>query len=100
MCIRDSGYGVSAATGLDPVLCVTAITAALMAAFSRQPGAAVIISLLVFPPTSIPVLAVAIAVGLLVPLPKALAPTKLAPPTPNTPPSGGSTGARRGRRPR
>ena len=99
-CGISFGYGVSAATGLDPVLCVTAITAALMAAFSRQPGAAVIISLLVFPPTSIPVLAVAIAVGLLVPLPKAIAPTKLAPPTPNTPPSGGSTGARRGRRPR
>lgn len=76
-CGISFGYGVSAATGLDPVLCVTAVTVALMAAFSRQPGAAVIISLLVFPPASLPVLAVAIAVGLLVPLPKALAPTKL-----------------------
>lgn len=73
-CSISFGYGVSAATGLDPVLCVTAVTAALMAAFSGQAGVAVIICLLMFPLASAPVLAVALAVGLLVPMPKGLRP--------------------------
>lgn len=71
-CGVSFGYGVAAATGLDPMLCVTAVTTALMAAFSRRAMAAAIICLMVFPLTSTPVVALALAVGLLVPLPKAL----------------------------
>lgn len=73
-CGISFGFGIAAATGLDAALCVTAVATALMAAFSRQAGAAAVISLLIFPPASIPVLAVALAVGLFLPLPKALAP--------------------------
>lgn len=63
------GYGCAALLGLDPMLCVTVVTCAVIGAYSRRPLLSLLLLLLIFPASSLPFIVFGLAVGLLVPLP-------------------------------
>ena len=66
-CGVSFGYGIAGLTGLDPLLCVTVVSTALIAGFSRRAAAALVLVLLCFPLASLPWALAAMAVGLLLP---------------------------------
>lgn len=68
-CGISFGFGVAGLLGIDPMLCVTVVTAALIAGFSRKPMIAVLLAVLCFPLSNVPWVVVAAAIGALVPLP-------------------------------
>ena len=70
------GYGFALISGVDPVFCVAACTAALMGAVMRQPLMAALLLIMCFPLKGVVVMLVAATIGAAIPLPKALRPTK------------------------
>lgn len=77
-CGISTGLGLTALTGIDPVLCTACLVATLLGGFSRKPIVAVVITLLCYPPSCLPALLVCAFAGAKLPLPKALDPTALA----------------------
>ena len=70
------GYGFALISGVDPVFCVAACTAALMGAVMRQPLMAALLLIMCFPLKGVVVMLVAATIGAAIPLPKALRPTE------------------------
>lgn len=70
-CGVSVGFGIAAAFGADAALCVTVVTTALIAGFTRKPAMTLLIMLLCFPLESLPWMAVGIAAGALLPMPGA-----------------------------
>jgi H+/Cl- antiporter ClcA len=68
------GYGVSAITGIDPVLCVMSITTALVAGMTRRPVLTLALLLLCFPVENIVTLGFAALIGAFMPMPSAIDP--------------------------
>ncbi len=64
------GYGMAALTGIDPVFCLCACTAALVGSVMRQPLMAVLLLFLCFPIKGVVVMLAAAALGAAIPLPK------------------------------
>lgn len=52
------GYGMASLAGIDPLLCVAVITAAIVAGVMRQPLVAILVLALFFAPASLPVIIV------------------------------------------
>lgn len=70
------GYGVSALTGVDPMLCTTAVTTAFLAGVTRQPLLTLALLLLCFPIDGILWSGIAALIGAGLPLPAAIAPSQ------------------------
>lgn len=70
-CGVSVGFGFAAMFGADAALCVTVVTTALIAGFTRKPAMTLAIMLLCFPVQSLPWMAVGIAAGALLPMPGA-----------------------------
>lgn len=68
------GYGFALVSGVDPVFCVAACTAALMGAVMRQPLMAALLLIMCFPLKGVVVMLAAAVIGAAVPLPKPLRP--------------------------
>ena len=66
------GYGFALVSGVDPVFCVAACTAALMGAVMRQPLMAALLLIMCFPLKGVVVMLTAATIGAAIPLPKAL----------------------------
>lgn len=66
------GYGFALVSGIDPVFCVAACTAALMGAVMRQPLMAALLLIMCFPLKGVVVMLAAATIGAAIPLPKAL----------------------------
>ena len=64
-----AGYAVALAAGVDPVLCASFSSAAMLGAVMRKPVVAAATMLLVMPLETVPFLLVAAALGSVVPLP-------------------------------
>lgn len=66
------GYGIAAASGAEPVLCVCATTATLVAGIQRSPVMALALLLLCFPLENLLCMALACVIGAKLPVPKGL----------------------------
>ena len=66
------GYGAAALTGVDPMLCVTVVTTALVACMTRKPLLTLALLILCFPVDGILASGVAALVGAALPVPHAL----------------------------
>lgn len=65
------GYGASALLGIDPLLCVTSVTTALIACMTRKPLLSLALLLLCFPVDGLLVSGIAAIVGAALPVPRA-----------------------------
>ena len=63
------GYGISALTSLDPILCATVFTASICSAVMRKPVIVIAILFLVFPLRDIPFLIISAFLAYIIPLP-------------------------------
>ena len=70
------GYGFALVSGVDPVFCVAACTAALMGAVMRQPLMAALLLIMCFPLKGVVVMLAAAVIGAAIPLPRALRPVE------------------------
>lgn len=66
------GYGASALTGADPMLCVTCVTTSLISAITRRPLLALGLLLLCFPAQGILWSGIAAFIGACIPIPAAI----------------------------
>ncbi|WP_417751491.1 chloride channel protein [Senegalimassilia faecalis] len=66
------GYGFALVSGVDPVFCVAACTAALMGTVMRQPLMAALLLIMCFPLKGVVVMLAAATIGAAIPLPKVL----------------------------
>ena len=66
------GYGAAVLTGIDPMLCVTVVTTALVACMTRKPLLTLALLVLCFPVDGILASGVAALVGAALPVPRAL----------------------------
>lgn len=66
------GYGIAAATGLDPMLCVVSVTTALVAGMCGKPVLTIALLILCFPIDGILVSGVAAVLGAMLPVPRVL----------------------------
>lgn len=66
------GYGIAALSGIDPMLCVTVVTTALVACMTRKPLLTLALLILCFPIDGILASGVAALVGSALPVPRSL----------------------------
>ncbi len=66
------GYGIAAISGIDPMLCVTAVTTALVACMTRKPLLTLALLILCFPIDGILASGVAALIGSALPVPRSL----------------------------
>ena len=66
------GYGIAALSGIDPMLCVTVVTTALLACITRKPLLTLALLILCFPIDGILASGVAALVGSALPVPRSL----------------------------
>lgn len=64
------GYGIASVTGLDPVLCVLPVTAAVLAGMTRKPLITIALLFLCFPLRNAPAMIAAALIGAYLPMPK------------------------------
>lgn len=69
------GYGIAALSGIDPMLCVTVVTTALVACMTRKPLLTLALLILCFPIDGILASGVAALVGSALPVPRSLVDT-------------------------